>query len=108
MLTLECSFGDNYSPTAYTISWNFTLENGSHFTVREGVNYTGYHMNTYQDCRPSCCQFKAELFINATTPSLNNATVTCNAKKFEEQVHGVSNLSKLMCMHFVKLMCIIH
>ena len=99
MVTFKCSFGDNYSPVDYSIFWRLTLENGSHILVQDGLNYTDYHVNTYQDCPStnySCCRFTTELSINGTSLSMNNSVINCNAMINQVTSSGISHLSELM------------
>ena len=96
-VTFQCSFGDNYSPVDYSIFWRLTVENDSHILVEDGLNYTNYHIDTYQHCPStnySCCHFTTELSINASL-SLDNAVINCNAMINEVTSSGTSHLSEL-------------
>lgn len=97
-VTFKCSFGDDYLPVDYNVSWKLTLENGDHIIIEDDMNYTDFCLHTYQDCPPnnsSCCQFTSKLSIH-TNLSMNNAAVSCYAMINEHTTSSTCHLSEMM------------
>ena len=97
-VTFNCSFGDDYSPAGYHMSWRLTHENGSYTMIADNMNYTDFCLRTYQDCPPdnnSCCRFISELNIH-TNLSMNNVAVSCNATINEHTTSSICHLSEMM------------
>ena len=75
MIIFTCAFQQDYVPVKYYVQWMVKLQNGSTIIVKDDSNMTNYIKNCPYS-NSSCCQFIAELSINAAMP-LNNAMITC-------------------------------